>query len=152
MTAISALEEKDIGIITEIAIKAFEEDKKLYGAYPPLIDIKNRRLRFIRSADTFVIDEDGEAVGAALVFSRGKECTLGAIFIDPEFQGRGIGSRVLILLEGEYPESRRWKLDTPYLSVKNQRFYEKHGYVKTGEETPDPDSGFRLFLYEKRTG
>lgn len=53
------------------------------------------------------------------------------------------------LIEEKYPDAKSWFLDTPYLSFRNHHLYEKMGYKKIGEEIPDKESNFKLFLYEK---
>jgi hypothetical protein len=56
----------------------------------------------------------------------------------------GIGARAVNLLEGGFPDARRWALETPQWNTRNHRFYEKLGYARVGLA----DSGD--FLYEKR--
>ena len=50
----------------------------------------------------------------------------------PDYQNQGIGSQAMTFLEETYPHINQWTLDTPVWAKRNQRFYEKHGYVKTG--------------------
>lgn len=144
------IEKCDIDEFTELAIQSFEEDKKMYGDYPPLIDINNHTLRFIHQGDTYKILREGKLIGGSVIFKNSKnQYTLGAIFIHPSYQNQGIGQQVMHLIEKKYPDAKSWDLDTPYLSVRNHHFYEKMGYVKTGEEIPDKESDFKLFLYKK---
>jgi hypothetical protein len=42
-------------------------------------------------------------------------------------------------------QAQVWRFERP---PRNHHFYEKLGFVKTGETEPEPD-GFYLFLYEK---
>ena len=69
---------------------------------------------------------------------------LGRIFIAPEHQNCGIGTRVIRLMEQTYPLAKRWILDTPRWNLRTQHFYEKMGYGRVG--TLDPNQ----LLYEKR--
>lgn len=90
-------------------------------------------------------------IGGIVVFSD-KEggYTLGSIFLKPSYQNQWIGQRVIQLMEEEFSDAKTWFLDTPYLSFQNHHFYEKMGYAKTGEEQPEKDREFKIFLYEKR--
>lgn len=150
MIELIGFEESDMNEFTELAIQSFVEDKELYGDYPPLIDIEHRSLCLIHQGNTFKILKDGKMIGGTIIFSDNKgHYTLGAIFIHPSYQNQGIGEQVLHLVEDRYPDAKSWYLDTPYLSYRNHHFYEKMGYRKTGEEIPNKDSDFKLFLYEK---
>lgn len=55
------------------------------------------------------------------------------VYIDQNYQNRGLGREILAFIEGEFPEAREWTLDTPKLNLRNQHFYEKAGYKKIGE-------------------
>ncbi len=150
MIELKKLENVDISEFTEIAITSFEEDKIKYGEYPPLIDIEHHALRFIHQGETSKILKDGEMIGGTVIFhDRRDHYTLGALFIHPSYQNQGIGQQVIRLIEETYPKARSWSLDTPYKSYRNHHFYEKMGYKKAGEEVPDKDSDFKLFLYKK---
>ena len=150
MIDLAKLEKSDLNEFTELAIQSFEEDKTMYGEYPPLIDIENHTLRFIQQGDTYKILKAGRLIGGTVIFNDRKgHYTLGAIFIHPAYQNQGIGQQVMHLIEEQYSDAKSWFLDTPYLSVRNHHFYEKMGYTKTGEEIPNKESDFKLFLYEK---
>lgn len=150
MIELVKLEKSDIAEFTEIAIQSFEEDKIMYGDYPPLIDIENHTLRFIHEGYTYKILKNGKLIGGTVIFNdQNGHYTLGAIFIHPSYQNQGIGQKIMRLIEGKYPDAKSWFLDTPYLSFRNHHFYEKIGYKKTGEEIPDKEKDFKLFLYEK---
>ncbi len=65
------------------------------------------------------------------------------IFIHPDFQGQGIGTRVIELIEKEFPEVRIWNLETSARQKNNHRFYEKAGYRTTFRSDDE-------YCYEKR--
>ncbi|MHA7578952.1 GNAT family N-acetyltransferase [Paenibacillus vandeheii] len=84
----------------------------------------------IREWDYYVIECDGCAIGGVSVNVLGsKHVRLDKIFIDPIWQGRGIGSQVIRLVEAEFPEIGIWKLETSGRQRDNHHFYEKMGYV-----------------------
>lgn len=150
MLELIKIEKMELEEFINIAITSFTEDKNTYGEYPPFIDIENHNLRFINNAYTFKIVNDNEMIGGMIIFdNKDGRFTLGAIFIKPGYQSKGIGQQVITLMEEKFPKAKVWNLDTPYLSFRNHHFYEKMGYVKTGEEIPDKSSEFKLFLYEK---
>lgn len=55
------------------------------------------------------------------------------IYIHPDYQGRGIASRAILLSEQEFTDAKVFYVDFPQDMEKNRRCYEKAGYRDTGE-------------------
>lgn len=53
------------------------------------------------------------------------------MFIHPEFQGKGIAQKVLLLIEEMFPEAMSWELATILEEERNCFLYEKIGYKRT---------------------
>ncbi len=70
------------------------------------------------------------------------------IFIDPVYQKKGIGKQAFSFMEKQYPNVKKWTLDTPEWSKGNHYFYEKIGFKKLDVQYYNEIS-FGLFLYEK---
>ena len=51
------------------------------------------------------------------------------IYVLPEFKNQGIGKMAMEHIERLHPADK-WILDTPKVSPKNKRFYEKCGYMQ----------------------
>jgi GNAT superfamily N-acetyltransferase len=140
--------------ILAMKLRAFADEFRRYGSIsiPPEFDSLERQIRFIDELHYFKILRGGELVGAACVVDLGEgEFVLASIYVDPSVQGQGIGTKAIFGLERQFPQARRWRLETPYLSFSNQRLYERVGYRKLGEQVPSfaVGSDFRLFEYEK---
>jgi GNAT superfamily N-acetyltransferase len=89
-------------------------------------------------------------IGGIKLFDLGNNhFNLGTIYIDPVYQNMKISTKAIKFIEEEYPDVKIWSLDTPYKSYRNHYLYEKLGYVKVGEERPEQDRDFYLYLYEK---
>jgi len=56
-------------------------------------------------------------------------CAVGRLIVHPEFQRRGIGSRLLTEIEATFPEAVKFELFTGSRSEGNLRLYQKHGYT-----------------------
>ncbi len=150
MTVIIPAEEKDATGLRNICIKAFEEDKKLYGTMPPNIEKVSWHRQNIKSGLYYKIIEEGKIVGGIKLFNSGKgHMRLGTIYIDPDYQNKHIGTEAITIIEREFPDINKWSLDTPYKSYRNHHFYEKLGYKKIAEEHPEQNKEFTLFIYEK---
>ena len=116
--------------------RAFAEDLIRYGDDPtcPANESKARLLYKMRNSDYYVFFYSGTLIGGAQVADLGGgSYRLNRIYIDPEYQNKGLGSALMALLEANYPLARRFSLDTPHLNIRNHHFYEKLGYVKVGE-------------------
>ena len=57
------------------------------------------------------------------------------IFIIPEYQNKGIASKVIEKLFELYPNTIEWRLDTIKQEDGNCHLYEKCGFIRVGEET-----------------
>ena len=78
----------------------------------------------------------GNALAGVLLISyTGREhARVDRFYIDPLFQNKGIGSKVIALMEELYPRVKLWTLDTIQKSIRNQIFYKNNGYEKAGED------------------
>lgn len=129
----------------EAASLSVDEDQKRFLA--PAIGILARGYVYRNSnARVFVIENDGTAVGLALVRDFTDEPVgydLQQFMIDKRYQGRGFGSRALELILAELKTERRF--DHVEVCVKKDasaaiHLYEKHGFVDSGyvdEDLPD---------------
>ena len=50
------------------------------------------------------------------------------IFLKEQFRGRGYGREIMVWMEGEYPEFRRFRLEVTQVNQQAIRLYEKSGY------------------------
>lgn len=58
-----------------------------------------------------------------------------SMYVLPEYKNKGVGAKAIRYMEQIHP-SERWILDTPAISAKNMKFYQKCGYkpyAKCGE-------------------
>jgi GNAT superfamily N-acetyltransferase len=147
----------DAEILMQICVQAFAEDIEQWGG-PIGIDRVEAHLEWMETYLYYKIEFGGKTVGGVLVDPQdGNQYVLSAMYIAPEYQNQGIGTRTIGLLERAHPTAQRWLLSTAYSSHKSQRFYEKLGYERVGETEPGaypgiPDRGFYLILYEKTPG
>lgn len=70
------------------------------------------------------------------------------IFISPDYQNKGIGSKIVPYMEKKFPQAKKWSLDTPKDNKLTRRFYEKFGYRMTKEYKVN--ELLTLVEYEKR--
>jgi GNAT superfamily N-acetyltransferase len=145
------VKEENLFLLTDIAIKAFNDDKIKYGSMPPGIEFEATHKKYMNDGYYYKILNNDKIIGGIIVFElKDREHRLGGIFIDPDYQNIGIGKTAIEFIENNFPDAKSWSLDTPHLNYRNHYFYEKMGYVKIRELYPKNDRNFCLFLYEKQ--
>jgi len=147
---------EDAQALTDVQVRTFDDDSRRFGGQasggPPGYDSVDWQIWAMRRGIYFKILDDDQIIGGIILFDmRNRHFNLGRIYLDPAYQGRGIGTQAIEFIEDRYPHVKKWTLDTPGWATRNQHFYEKLGYVKVGEELMDGQD-WPLWLYEKRSG
>ena len=130
---------EDAEKLLEIQKEAFQEALRLYEDYGtnPAFDSLQKITHRILSHHYYKVMADGTMVGGVHAEDKGEgRYYLHRIFIHPRYENLGIGKQAMTFIENleACRNASVWMLDTPHKSYKNHAFYEKLGYVKTGEE------------------
>ena len=143
-----AFKPADLSAVSELIHATIEASYA--GVYPP------RAVAFFRefhspsailqrhvTGSIVQVESEGRTVGTGSIV--GAEIT--GVFVDPAFQGRGIGGRIMDELERE---ARAHGCDSIRLSVSlpSRRFYERRGYSVVEECSIDVGEGQRLDYWE----
>lgn len=146
--------EADIPEITAVMQRAFDDDAQKHlgipSGGPPGYDNGDFFREWLFGYEESIgykIMADGKAIGAFIVwiYDHGKN-SLGTIFVDPDSQDQGVGTRAWQFIEATYPQAKSWRLDTPCWATKNHHFYEnKCGFTKIDEKDD-------FFIYHKDMG
>lgn len=95
----------------------------------------------------YVFCEDGKIVGCGAIgpfWGKTDESSLFTIFVLPEYQGRGIGRKIIQTLEADEYFLRAKRIEIP-ASITATPFYRKMGYdYKNGITEPDAEGLLRL--------
>jgi hypothetical protein len=131
--------EADIPELTRVMTRAFDDDSRKHLGVerggPDGYDNGDffRKWLFGYSVtDGYKVIADGAAIGGIIVWNLPNgDNILGTIFIDPDFQDRGVGSAAWKYIEEKYPQAKSWRLTTPKFAKKNHHFYEtKCGFTR----------------------
>ena len=91
-------------------------------------------------------DQGGEPVGGLLGHTSFGLFFLDLFYLPEALRGRGLGSRILALAEGE---ARRRGCSAAFVytvTFQAPEFYERHGYRRFGEIACPPDGATRVFF------
>jgi RimJ/RimL family protein N-acetyltransferase len=129
---------RDAGALALASKRAFDNDIH-YGAPgpggPPGYDSADWQKTTMRRADYYKIVVDGEIAGGIIVFrTKVRQYELGRIYLAPEHQNKGIGTRAMDFLWETYPLAKRWTLGTPEWNRRTRHFYKKVGFVEIGRD------------------
>jgi ribosomal protein S18 acetylase RimI-like enzyme len=113
--------------------------------------LKNLRERIPKEIENgwslYVVD-DGGVIAAMLAF-RKRDSYLDQLFIAPEYQGDGLGRRLLAFTRTHLPDEI-W-LRCVRENERAWRWYEREGF-KLEKEQVDPNSGFTMKYYRWKRG
>ena len=121
-------------------------------AHPLTVGSDRVRLRRrIPDEDGFseVAEEDGRLVGFVNFEDREGVVHVSYLFVDPEFQGRGIGRELLghavdVARERGFPSAT---LVTAVANARARRFYEREGWALTGRRVFNEEIGLEMVEY-----
>lgn len=124
----------DAQLITDIKIKAFNKEINTYlgrNGGPPGYDKVESEIDIIKNYIAYKIELDNQIIGALFLIPLGdNKMRFEDFVIDPLFQGKGYGYKVMDLIKKTYSDINEWQLSTPVFSVGNQHLYKKFGYVE----------------------
>ncbi len=120
----------DAAEILALQKTAYLSEAELYDDYtiPPLTQTLGEliadfgRKTFLKAVD------NGRIIGSVNGFLKEGRCLIGRLMVHPDFQGRGIGTRLMKAIEDRFADARSWELFTGELSAGNIRLYERLGY------------------------
>lgn len=126
---------------------AYQSEAAIYDDYtiPPL----RQTLEEIRAdfeGQVFLkASADGRIIGSVGARMQEKTCFIGRLIVHPDFQNRGIGTRLLNEIEETFSQAERFELFTGNRSERNLYLYRKLGYEPFRSEMASEELGL-VFL------
>lgn len=125
--------------IAELRAVVMHPDLERLGRWDP-VRVRERFLNAFQPDHTFVIAVEGRAAGVIAVRPEPEALWIEHFYINPGFQGQGLGAGVLQRVMGESKDHRPFRLNVLQGSPA-RRLYERHGFVL---ETEDPVDVFMV--------
>jgi len=74
------------------------------------------------------IEVGDRIIGSVRCYLEDRTCHVGKLIVHPDHQNRGLGTRLLLAAETQFPNAGRYVLFTSHRSVKNLHLYTRCGY------------------------
>jgi len=126
---------EDAGTILKIQKAAFISEAELHGDFtiPPLVQTLDELKADLNHKTMMKVMVDGEIVATGQVIQIDNISYIGRMAVKPAFQGQGIGSQLLSVLESAFT-STTVELFTGVNSVANLNMYSHRGYKEFKRE------------------
>lgn len=144
MTLIMKAQKEDLEKILELQYLAYQSEAKLFSNMdiPPLKQtIEEVYDEFQRGIILKAEDDVGNIIGSVRAYQEDGTVYIGKLMVHPKMQKKGIGTKLLLEVENEYP-NQRYELFTSTKSISNIRLYEKLGYKIFKEEAASRELQF----------
>ena len=123
-------ERQDLQDILDLQYLAYQSEAKLFDSQdiPPLkqtlSDVENE---YQKGIILKALDENHAIIGSVRAFRDNGTVYIGKLMVHPSKQRQGIGTKLLLEMEKQYPR-QRYELFTSTRSEKNIALYKKLGY------------------------
>ena len=144
MILIKKAQKEDLEKILELQYLAYQSEAKLFGNMdiPPLKQtIEELYNEFQKGTILKALDDIGVIIGSVRAYQENGTVYIGKLMVHPKMQRKGIGTKLLLEIEREYP-NQRYELFTSTKSISNIRLYERLGYKILKKETVSQELQF----------
>lgn len=151
MILIKKAQKEDLKEILELQYLSYQSEAKLFNNMdiPPLKQtIEDIYNEFQKGIVLKVIDDEDVIIGSVRAYQKNGTVYISKLMVHPEMQKRGIGTKLFLEIENEYP-NQRYELFTSTKSISNIRLYEKAGYKIFKEEAVSEELRF-VYLQKVR--
>jgi GNAT superfamily N-acetyltransferase len=138
----------DAKSLVEVQLRAFSIDVNICGEGPPGYDSVDRQIELTKSRVYYKIVDGDKLIGGFYIHSKENGYyEIVRLFVDPSYQGKGIGCMALKYIEGLFGDLKILELEASDFRKDNHAFYENRGYVKVGEKKYS--EGSFSYIYQK---
>jgi len=129
-------------------IKAFTEVAKAHKHMdmPPMTETEQEVKKAIKNTCVYIAKAKEKIIGAVRGEEKDGVCYVSRLWVNPSYQGKGIGHALMFAVEDAYDYLDTYKLFTGSQTPETITFYEERGYVETRSE---PVKDYELVYFEK---
>jgi ribosomal protein S18 acetylase RimI-like enzyme len=130
---------EDADMILQLQMRAYLSEAEIYNDYsiPPLTQSFNEIKQefsqqvFLKAIEKGKETEEDPAmmiVGSVRAYLERGTAHIGRLIVKPEYQNKGIGSKLMQAIEQHFKFANRYELFTGHKSIRNLHLYQKLGY------------------------
>ena len=130
MTTIQNATLKDLKAILQLQKLCYQENAIRYSnpQITPLIQTQDEIEQEFNTCLFLKVVSQKSIIGSIRAKEDGDTCYIGRIFVHPDHQNNGIGTRLMNSIEQRFNHIKRFELFTGYKDLKNIYLYKKLGY------------------------
>jgi len=138
----------DLEEILQIQYAAYKSEAMLHNDFniQPLTQTLDQVTEEYNKGVILKAEYENKIIGSVRAYKKENTVYIGKLMVHPDYQGKGVGKRLLSAIEHEFP-NMRFELYTAYKSKRNMHLYETSGYKFFKEETDE--AGIRFAYFEK---
>lgn len=143
MITVTKAQQQDVKNLTKLMKSTFDREAERwlddpsvvdYNIQPPGYGSVDMTTYMLEELDYYKIDYNNQLVGGLILTRVGTAFgRVDRIFVNPDFQGKQIGTYVMKWMEETFPTISIWELETSSRQLANHGFYEKLGYQRVFE-------------------
>lgn len=122
---------EDLPEILQLQYLAYQSEARLLNNpnIPPLKQtLPEVEAEYDKGIILKVSAEDGRIIGSVRAWEEAGTVYVGKLMVHPDYQRKGLGSRLLLAVEEVFP-GKRYELFTSTMSAGNIALYQRNGYV-----------------------
>lgn len=142
---------EDAKEILDLQKLAYVSEAEIYNDYsiPPLTQTLEQIQTDFENQLFLKVSIEGKMVGSVRGHMEQEKCCIKRLIVHPDFQNRGIGTRLMEEIERRFKQAKRYELFTGHRSERNLRLYRGLGYKPFSSEPVTNNLTF-IFMEKKR--
>ena len=133
---ITQVSNNELAEVLQLQYLAYQSEAILYNDFsiPPLVQTLEELREEVVESTCLVARRQGKIVGSVRARLTEGKCHIGRLIVHPEYQGQGVGSKLMSAIEQYFEDAESYEVFTGSRSHRNITLYERLGYRQTGKK------------------